>query len=245
MFRERKVGLVDMGIEEARKGAMEAQGFLSEPEGMLLYRLARECRGRIVEIGSWKGRSTIWLAFGSKDGAGNKVVAVDPHMSSPEMPQGNSFRDFKDNLERAGVFSMVEPVVKTSEEAAKGFKGNAGLVFIDGDHSYGHAKQDFELWFPKVEEHGIMAFHDTMLVPGPKKVVHDLVFNSRHFRNIGFVDSITFAEKIGKNSLRERLRNRRVLVLKDFFTLVSKANISFGMPRCLKKIGKMLIGKMQ
>jgi predicted O-methyltransferase YrrM len=236
-----------MTVEEAKKAAMEAQGFLSEAEGRLLYRLANGCkgRGRIVEIGSWKGRSTIWLASGSKNGAGGKVVAIDPHMSSPEMPQGNSFRDFKNNLKRAGVFSMVEPVVKTSAQAARQFRGKAGLVFIDGDHSYEHAKQDFELWFPKVEEHGIMAFHDTMLVPGPKKVVHDLVFNSRHFRNIGFVDSITFAEKVRGNSMRERLKNKRVLVLKDFFTLVSRANISFGMPRHLKEAGKKLIGKMQ
>lgn len=236
-----------MSVEEAKKAAMNAQGFLSEAEGRLLYRLAKNCRGSgaIVEIGSWKGRSTIWLAFGSKDGAGKKIVAVDPHMSSPEMPQGNSFKEFRQNLKNAGVEEMVEPVVKTSEEAALGFRGKAEFVFIDGDHSYGHAKQDFELWFPKVEEHGVMAFHDTMLVPGPKKVVHDLVFNSRHFRNIGFVDSITFAEKVRENTAMERLKNRQVLMLKGFFAAVSRLNIAIGLPKPLKAAGKKAIGKMQ
>ncbi len=236
-----------MGVEEAKKAAMKAHGYLSEPEGRLLHRLACDCKGRgaIVEIGSWKGRSTIWLAFGSRDGTGKRIVAIDPHMSSPEMPQGNSFKEFRRNLKNAGVENMVEPIVKTSEEAALGFKGNAEFVFIDGDHSYAHAKQDFELWFPKVLEHGIMAFHDTMLVSGPKKVVHDLVFNSRHFRNIGFVDSITFAEKVKENTAMERLKNRRVLLLKFFFTAVSRLNIAVGLPKPLKSLGKKAIGKMQ
>ncbi|MFA4855704.1 MAG: class I SAM-dependent methyltransferase [archaeon] len=236
-----------MGIEEAKKAAMNAQGFLSEAEGRLLYRLARNCRSgdTIVEIGSWKGRSTIWLAFGSRDGAGKRIAAIDPHTSSPEMPQGNSLKEFMQNLRNAGVEEMVEPIVKTSEEAALGFKGDAEFVFIDGDHSYGHAKQDFELWFPKVLEHGIMAFHDTMLVPGPKKVVHDLVFNSRHFRNIGFVDSITFAEKVRENTAMERLKNRRVLLLKGLFTLASRLNNAVGLPKPLKTVGKKAIGKMQ
>lgn len=101
------------------------------------------------------------------------------------------------------------------------------------------------MWFPKVEEHGVMAFHDTMLVPGPKKVVHDLVFNSRHFRNIDFVDSITFAEKVEENTAIERLKNRQVLLLKGFFTLASRLNIAVGLPKPLKAAGKKLIGKMQ
>ncbi len=33
-------------------------------EGKLLYKLASESKGAIVEIGSWKGYSTIWLADG-------------------------------------------------------------------------------------------------------------------------------------------------------------------------------------
>jgi len=236
-----------MSVKEAKKAAMKAHGYLSGPEGELLYRLARNCCGRgvIVEIGSWKGRSTIWLAFGSREGTGRKIIAVDPHVSYSEMPTGNSFREFRQNLKNAGVEEMVEPVVKTSEEAARGFKEKVEFVFIDGNHSYEHTKQDFELWFPKVEEHGVMAFHDTMLVPGPKKVVHDLVFNSRHFRNIGFVDSITFAEKVKGNTAMERMKNRQALLLKGLFMLASRLNIAVGLPKPLKSFGKKAIGKMQ
>ncbi len=119
----------------------------------------------------------------------------------------------------AKLFDLINPIVKTSKNAVKEFDKEIALVFIDGDHSYKHAKQDFELWFPKVRAHGIMAFHDTMLVDGPKKVE--------------------------KNSVRERIANRRVLLLKNFFTTVSKANIRFGMPKQVKAVGKKFIKKMQ
>lgn len=236
-----------MSLEEARKFALKAEGYLSETEGKLLYRLANACKGEgtIVEIGSWKGRSTIWIGCGTKDGSKAGVFAVDPHTSSPEMPQGNSFREFKRNIENAGLSEIVKPIVKTSEDAAKGFKGKIEFVFIDGDHSYKHAKQDFELWYPKVLEHGIMAFHDTMLVQGPKKVVRDLVFGSRHFRNIGFADSITFAEKVQQNTFGERMRNYWVFSLKGLFTLASRINLAIRLPKPLKSAGKKILKAAQ
>jgi len=236
-----------MDLNKVETATARAEGFLSKPEGRLLYRLAKKCSGKgaIVEIGSWKGRSTIWLANGCRDGQGKEVVAIDPHTSSPEMPAGNSFEEFKQNIGAANVASLVKPVVKTSEQAAALFNKPVELVFIDGNHDYEFAKQDFELWFPKVIEHGIMAFHDTNLAPGPKKVVRDKVFHSRNFRNVGFVDSITFAEKVKQNTFGDRLRNRQVLFLKGFFTVVCRLHVRFGIPRPLKELGKRFIRSMQ
>jgi len=236
-----------MGLTEIRKAANRAEGFLSDSEGMTLYRLAKKCNGTgaIVEIGSWKGRSTIWIAFGSKDGPKKKVVAIDPHTGSPEMPPGHSLAEFKANIKNAGVGDLVKPIVKTSEEAAASFKEKVGFIFIDGNHDYKYAKQDFGLWFPKVMEHGVMAFHDTNFVRGPKRVVNELVFGSRNFRNIGFADSITFAEKVGANTLSDRLRNRRVQLLKEFFTWASVLNAKAGLPKPLKLAGKKLLKALQ
>ncbi len=69
-------------------------------------------------------------------------------------------------------------------------------------------KQDFELWFPKLINKGIIAFHATVAWPGPKKVVKKYIYKSRYFKNVGFVDSITFAQKTIKNSLKDRFKNR-------------------------------------
>ncbi|WP_455277747.1 hypothetical protein [[Eubacterium] cellulosolvens] len=48
----------------------KVEGWLTDKEGELLYKLAKQCTGKgvIVEIGSWKGKSTIWLGMGSKNG---------------------------------------------------------------------------------------------------------------------------------------------------------------------------------
>ena len=64
-----------MQLDEIRKLAEQAEGFLTDKEGELLYQLAKSCTGRgvIVEIGSWKGRSTIWLGHGSKAGKQVKI----------------------------------------------------------------------------------------------------------------------------------------------------------------------------
>ncbi|MCS6951010.1 MAG: class I SAM-dependent methyltransferase, partial [bacterium] len=67
----------------------KVEGWLTVEEGELLYQLARACKGKgvIVEIGSFKGKSTIWLAKGSLAGAGVRVFAIDPHTGSEEHRQ--------------------------------------------------------------------------------------------------------------------------------------------------------------
>ncbi|MBM2805376.1 MAG: hypothetical protein HW419_3269, partial [Deltaproteobacteria bacterium] len=57
------------------------EGFLGRREGPYLFRLAKRGArlGVIVEIGSWKGKSTIWLAKGSEAVKGQLIYAIDPH----------------------------------------------------------------------------------------------------------------------------------------------------------------------
>jgi hypothetical protein len=59
-----------MEIDEIKKLVFKINGWLTDKEGELLYNLAKNCTGKgvIVEIGSWKGKSTIWLGKGSKAG---------------------------------------------------------------------------------------------------------------------------------------------------------------------------------
>ncbi len=234
-------------LKKLEKDTKKFAEFLSDPEARLLHDFAKNCTGKgiIVEIGSWKGRSTIWLAKGSKSGNKVQVVAIDPHTGSPEHGKVNTFKEFKSNISSARVNDVVTPVVKTSEDAIKGFKGKVELLFIDGNHDYEFVKKDFELWSPKLIEGGIIAFHDSHLWNGPKRVVRESIFGSRQFRNIGFVDSITFAEKVSENSFGERLENRRVQVLEELYTLGRKASLSLPIPQFLKTGIKGIFGKAQ
>jgi len=207
-----------MDIEEIKKITNKVDGWLTDNEGALLYNLAKKCTGKgvIVEIGSWKGKSTILLAKGSKDGNKTKIYAIDHHTGSSEHRlNGNkvwTFDDFKNNIKNAQVDDIIIPIVKTSEQAAKDFNMPVELLFIDGAHEYEFVKQDFELWFPRLINKGIIAFHDTTEWPGPKKVVEESIRNSKYFKNINLIDSITYAQK---NQLpKERFRDKFLLFFK-------------------------------
>lgn len=165
-----------------RFGAIE--GWINDIEGYVLYRLARdgEGEGAIVEIGSWMGKSTAWLAAGSMARAREPVHAIDTFAGSPEhqetavlREEGTTYHRFTDNLEKAGVFDHVEPLVATSLEAAADWDGRpVRLLFIDGDHSYEAAKADLDAWLPYVAPGGYVVFDDVIdSFPGVQRVVAD------------------------------------------------------------------------
>ncbi|MGE5422414.1 MAG: class I SAM-dependent methyltransferase [Ignavibacteriales bacterium] len=213
-----------MSLEEARKLTHEIDGWLSDKEGTLLYSLAKKCTGRgiIVEIGSWKGKSTVWLSKGSDGGKNITVYAVDPHTGSLEhRNSGNvwTFEEFQKNIIDAGMERIVTPLLNTSEEAIDLVSEPVELLFIDGCHEYEEVKRDLQLWFPKVVDGGTIAFHDTTTWDGPKKVVSQYVYKSKHFRNIHLVDSITYAEKVFQYSNWDFLKNRINLFIKHGYDL--------------------------
>ena len=143
--------------------AMTMEGMISEPEAAVLHRLAREATGAIVEIGSYRGRSTIALALGSRAGAGVPVYAIDPHEAFTE-PGGFQFgrmdaRAFVDNLTAAGVLEDVRIVQLPA--AAVVFDEPIGLLWIDGEHN--QAQRDFEQFAPSIPAGGRVVFHDSYL----------------------------------------------------------------------------------
>ena len=216
-----------MEKDKTKRSASQVDGFLTDNEGELLYNFAKECteKSAIVEIGSWKGKSTIWLGNGSKKGNRATVYAIDPHVvSHAHKFYGNvrPFEEFTKNIKSAEVDDIVVPIVQTSETASNNFNENAELIFVDGAHEYEAVKLDFQLWFPKLLDGGIIAFHDSdrfNKYPGPRRVVKEFLYNSNNFRNIGFVDSITFGQKVRRNSIKDKLRNRYVLLVSEHPTL--------------------------
>jgi MMP 1-O-methyltransferase len=195
----------------------DVPGWLSDEEGEALYELARACSGTgvIVEIGSWKGKSTICLGLGSRAGKGVRIFAVDPHA---DYRHG----EFKDNIERAGIADLVTPVKGLSQEVAGAFHEPIELLFVDGSHEEELVREDFDKWVPKVVDGGIVAFHDTTWHDGPRKVVAEKIFASRQFKDVRFViGSTTVARKVSENFARDRLHARRVQATKAVFGAVT------------------------
>lgn len=206
-------------LERLRALIADIPGWLTDEEGEALYELARRCTGKgvIVEIGSWKGKSTTCLGLGSRAGANVPIYAVDPHADY-------RFGEFKENIERAGIADLVTPVPSLSQAAAADFDRPIELLFVDGSHEYADVKADFDQWVPKLVEGGVLAVHDTTLWEGPKRVVEEHVYRSRQFREVRFVfGSTTVAKKVSRNTAGDRARARYSLLLKRGFEVGYRA----------------------
>jgi MMP 1-O-methyltransferase len=218
-----------MKFNEAEAEVNKVDGWLHPKEGRRLYQLAQRCTGRgsIVEIGSWKGKSTIWLSYGSKAGSKVKVHAIDPHTGSPEhsaMFGGKvwTFEEFQRNIQNAKVTDMVVPHVDFSTSVARTFTEPVEFIFIDGLHEFEGVRDDFEDWYPKVVEGGFMAFHDSTCWPGVLKVVTERVFKSQQFRHVRFTRSIVYGQKVAQNTFAERVENRVFLGLFQIFAFLQR-----------------------
>jgi predicted O-methyltransferase YrrM len=142
------------------------EGWLSDHEALFLYHAAVKVQvtGEVVEIGSWKGKSTIALASGVRDsGKRGKVWAVDPHkgfLSVSNKIQASTLKEFHSNIRKSGLEPYVKPLVMTSRQASRMWQRPVRLIFIDGIHDYKHASEDYEAWKGKIVPGGIVAFHD-------------------------------------------------------------------------------------
>lgn len=158
------------------------KGFLDPIEGKQLYdRALVACElGPCLEIGSYCGKSTVYLGQACKH-KGRTLFAVDHHRGSEEHQLGEEYHDpdifdaglqaidtfklFRDTLQRADLDSIVVPLVASSVVAARDWQTPLGMVFIDGGHSFEAAQADFDSWASHVMSGGILAIHD--LFPDP------------------------------------------------------------------------------
>jgi predicted O-methyltransferase YrrM len=193
-------------------------GWLTQREATILYELAKTVPSRqaIVEIGSWKGRSTACLARGAQDGRGATVYAIDPHTGSHEHRRGGKLVDtypaFLATLRRLNLLRQVVPLRKTAEEVARVFDHPVGLLFVDGPHGLIPVTIETKLWLGKVTDGGIVAFHDTWYFYGPHLLTAVLLLFSSRLRNPRLIDTLTVVDIVAHNNLQDRLENVRFLL---------------------------------
>ena len=207
---------LEQEAERARRHAAQVDGWLSDAQGRALFDAAAAATGQgaIVEIGSWKGRSTTWLASGATL-AGRRIYAIDPHRGSREDPCAATLDEFLGNLSRSGLAHVVDPLIMTSEEAAACIDEPIELLFIDGDHSYEAVRRDAELWLPRLIGGGTVMFHDvaTAAYTGPRRVVQEMVCRNKRFDRIARVGSMLVARRTAQRSARAALWGATAAVL--------------------------------
>lgn len=158
------------------------KGFLDEDEGRRLYEIALEAGrlGPCLEIGSYCGKSTIYLGTACKE-AGTILFSIDHHRGSEEQQPGqeyfdpklfdaqtgcvDTFKNFRKAITTANLEDTVVPMVCRSEVAARLWTTPLSLVFIDGGHTYEAAYTDYNAWAGHIVSEGYLLIHDIFQNP--------------------------------------------------------------------------------
>jgi len=185
---------------DALTSVAAVDGWMTDGQARLLWDSARRLTpgDRIVEIGSFRGRSTTVLALAVAKGV--DIVAIDPHAGNDRGPQelkgfaAEAAVDhdvFHANLERAGVADRVRHVRDFSHDALGALDGDIELLYIDGAHRYGPALTDIRTWGSRVRRGGTLLIHDSFSSVGVTlAILRALAFGFR-FRYVGRVGSMT------------------------------------------------------
>jgi MMP 1-O-methyltransferase len=164
------------------KQAEAATGFMPPGEGRALAEAAARYAqtGPILEIGTYQGKSTIYLAAGAKT-ANQVVITVDHHRGSEEHQPGWEYHDpslidqsagridtlpkLREALYKTGLEEDVVVVVARSQQLARVWAKDLGMLFIDGGHTEEQAQADYRSWVHHVAPHGALAIHDVFPDP--------------------------------------------------------------------------------
>ena len=178
----------------------DVDGWMSPDQAERLYRAAAGTRSgdQIVEIGSFRGRSTIVLASAAADGV--PVVAIDPHAGNDRGPEeiegfaseaATDHDVFNANLAAAGVTDRVRHVRAFSNEAHGEVAGDIAVLYVDGAHRFSPARADIVDWGARVAPGGTMLIHDSFSSVGVTLAILRELLISPRFRYVGRARSLT------------------------------------------------------
>jgi predicted O-methyltransferase YrrM len=221
------------------------EGWLTEAQANRLAACASRASGTVVEIGSFRGRSTVVLAR-----AAESVVAIDPHAGGDRGPQeiapdaavGEAdYEAFHANLAAAGVADRVRHIRKPSADAHADVTGQIAMLFVDGAHRFGPARDDIAHWGARVAPGGTMLVHDAFSSVGVTAALFTVCSGSRTWRYVGRTGSLAeYERRLSRGSYPARAVDaaRHVVELPWFArNLVIKVLVLAGRRRWAERLG--------
>ena len=205
-----------------RACALAAKGFMPAAEGDALFVAAVEAGAAVpglpfLEVGSYCGRSTIWLGGAARVSA-TVLFAVDHHRGSEENQAGWEHHDsslvdsrtglmdtlpvFRDTIRGAGLEDVVFAVVGRSAAVAANWASPLAFLFIDGGHGDEPARLDYEGWTPHVVIGGTLAIHDVFPDPvdggrPPYELIYRPAIDSGKFELRSTTGSLRVLRRVG------------------------------------------------
>ena len=197
--------------------AESVKGFMPADEGLALNRhgTSLDVEGPFLEVGSYCGKSGIYLGFAAKETA-RLLFSVDHHRGSEENQPGWEWHDpeivdqetglidtlpeFRSNIKKAGLEANVVAVVGDSPTIAKNWATPLALLFIDGGHGVEPAHADYENWVPKLLIGGKLLIHDVFENPEeggrPPFEIFQRAMDSKSFEEIEAVGSLRVLKRV-------------------------------------------------
>ena len=212
-----------MSLDAARRAhAIAAKGFMPPDEGDALHDAALAAGLALpglamLEVGSYCGRSTVWLGDAARQ-CGTVLFAVDHHRGSEENQAGWEHHDtdvvdarvgrmdtlpfFRSTLYDAGLEDSVIAVVGQSSVVARWWGTPLSFLFIDGGHGDEPARLDYEGWTPHVAMGGTLAVHDVFPDPvdggrPPYECIYLPALQSGRFESVSETGSLRVLRRVG------------------------------------------------
>ena len=193
------------------------KGFIEEEEGEALYKYALEYskKGNCLEIGSYCGKSALYIGSAVKQNS-SLLYSIDHHRGSEEQQPGEENHDhelinesgdgintlpfFIETIEKSGLRETVVPIISSSQEAYEDLEGPFSMIFIDGGHSEEAALTDYKLWSSKLIKDGLLAIHDVFPNPDdggrPPYDIYCMALESNNFEELKLIGSLGLLKKI-------------------------------------------------
>jgi predicted O-methyltransferase YrrM len=166
-----KVNNKIIDIEMLGRMSLTIPGMITPEAGKFLYSLCymQDLEGDVVEIGSWQGRSSTFLARAVKESKNGNFYAIDhfagnvgkENFYAIDGSLSNLKDNFNKNLSKFGLSDTVNLLDMINTEAVEKIKDKIiRFLFIDGDHTKNGVQKDIELFFPLLKQGSIIVFDD-------------------------------------------------------------------------------------
>ncbi len=207
-------------------------------------------KGEILEIGSFKGKSTIILAKAAQTFCRQKIHACDPLSlqcsTDPDDAKADELPEiFYSNIKKHHVYEWIEFFQMKSDELASTWTKPLKILWIDGDHTYNGAVSDIMLFERHLSPGAIVCLHDVLHgFEGPVRAFSERILLSPYYGDCGICGSIGWGQFTPDRSVTENQWKTKFSLnkkLSRLMLMVIKKDNGFKINEHVRKLYKSLV----